>query len=307
MCYSAQIAASYREYLRMTGATMDLDQFLEIFGARADGRPIRIPRAVEHWFQSPSSPAELRIRDAIDTYRRSAMAQIETEIFAQRKRLADAERKLAVKFTRTASENRRIATARIAQLLTRLPLLRGFEPHPDDARVFPMTWVPLVMQVGGERRIRLARYHCRLPGKPAMTDRRFPGLYNARRDNLEGYWSPAFGRTHALMLAESFYENVQRDGRNVVLHFTPRPAATMLVACMYAEWSGPEGRLLSFAAITDVPPPEVAATGHDRMIVNLRAASLDAWLSPQGRSRAELHALLEDRERPYYEHEVLAA
>jgi len=99
------------------------------------------------------------------------------------------------------------------------------------------------------------------------------------------------------------------DGRNAVLHFVPRPADTMLVACLFAQWTDPAGGapLLSFAAITDDPPPEVAAAGHDRMIVNLKPAHLAAWLTPGGRPLPELQAILSDRQAPYYEHEVLAA
>ena len=56
----------------------------------------------------------------------------------------------------------------------------------------------------------------------------------------------------------------------------------MLIACLYSVWrtraNGSE--LLSFAAITDDPPPEVAATGHDRMIINLKPENVDAWLTP---------------------------
>jgi putative SOS response-associated peptidase YedK len=111
------------------------------------------------------------------------------------------------------------------------------------------------------------------------------------------------------MLVESFFENVARDGKNQVLHFVPRPADTMLIACLVAEWRGAKGGspLLSFAAITDEPPPEVAAAGHDRMIINLKPQNLDTWLNPAGHSVQELDALLADREAPYYEHEVMAA
>ena len=65
--------------------------------------------------------------------------------------------------------------------------------------------------------------------------------------------------------------------------------------------------LLSFAAITDDPPPEVATTGHDRMIVNLKPEHIAAWLTPAGRSLEELQGILSDRQAPFYEHEVLAA
>jgi putative SOS response-associated peptidase YedK len=110
------------------------------------------------------------------------------------------------------------------------------------------------------------------------------------------------------MVVESFYENVERDGQNIVLHFTPRPAHQMLVACLYANWSDPkEGNLLSFAAITDEPPHEIKAAGHDRCIINLREENVEAWLTPVGRSDQELQALLNDRQQPYYEHEVMAA
>ena len=118
-----------------------------------------------------------------------------------------------------------------------------------------------------------------------------------------------FGATHAVMLVESFFENVERDGRNQVLHFVPRPADTMFIACLVASWQDPKGGspLLSFAAITDEPPAEVAAAGHDRMIINLKPENVDAWLTPRGRSLDEMQRILGDRQAPYYEHEVMAA
>ena len=58
--------------------------------------------------------------------------------------------------------------------------------------------------------------------------------------------------------------------------------------------------------MTDDPPPEVAAAGHDRCIVQLRPAHVTAWLTPQGRTLEELDGLLDDKERPYYEHRKAA-
>jgi len=82
----------------------------------------------------------------------------------------------------------------------------------------------------------------------------------------------------------------------------------MFIACLFAEWVEPKSgeRLLSFAAITDEPPPEVAAAGHDRMIVNLRPENIDRWLTPEGRSIEELQAILDDRQSLYYEHSLAA-
>ena len=309
MCYSAQIQAAYMRYLRETGAQMDIDQFVEIFGARVSDTSIRIPRAVERWFDEPKNDGERRIKGFIDQFRTAETTKLEREVFAQKKRLADAERTLASKPTKAAAESQRIATDKIEKAVTRLDRLKATKPHPAEARIFPLHYAPIVMQAGDKRLMRLARYHCRKPGEVAFIDRKLPGLYNARRDSLGKYWKELFGVSHAVMLVESFFENVDRDGQNQVLHFVPRPAGTMLIACLAAEWKDPKGgaSLLSFAAITDEPPPEVAAAGHDRMIINLKPEHLDAWLKPEGHSLDELQGILGDRQMPYYEHEVMAA
>ena len=312
MCYSAQLQAAYMKYLRETGAEMDIDQFVEIFGARVADPSIRIPRAIERWFDEPKNDKEAKIKDYIDRWRSAEISKLEREVFAQKKRLADAERTLASKPTKAAAESQRIATNKIELALTRLERLKAVQPHPAEARIFPLHYAPIVMQDGGRRVMRLARYHCRLPHEAAFIDRKLPGLYNARRDSLGRYWKGLFGVSHAVMLVESFFENVDRDGRNQVLHFVPKPAGTMLIACLYAEWrdrSPKDGAppLLSFAAITDDPPAEVAAAGHDRMIINLKPEHLDAWLSPQGRPLEDMQRILSDRQTPYYEHEVMAA
>lgn len=307
MCYSALVEADYRNYLRMTGAEMDLDQFLEIFTHRIEDRGIRIPRALDRAFDEPRTPRERDIRAAIDTWRIAEGTRLEKELFTQRKRLADAERKLGVKTTQAALESRRIASNKVTQALGRLQLIRSSTPHANDARVFPMSWVPLVMNAGGRKVVRLARYHCRPAGHPADVDRRFPGLYNARRDNLTRFWRDHFAHTHGLMLVHSFFENVERDGVNQVLQFVPQPPQVMFVACLYSTWTAPDGRqLLSCAAITDEPPDEVHAAGHDRIIVNLLQENVDRWLTPEGRSIDELQQILSERQRPFYEHRVAA-
>lgn len=116
-----------------------------------------------------------------------------------------------------------------------------------------------------------------------------------------------------------FFENVKRHNmeqrplregekeENVVLEFAPRPAHDMFVACLWSSWSAPgEPELLSFAAITDEPPPEVAAAGHDRCIVPIKPENVRAWLDPKASSLDDLEAMLEDRDRPFYEHRQAA-
>lgn len=126
------------------------------------------------------------------------------------------------------------------------------------------------------------RYQCRPAGKPAAYDGKFPGTYNARKDNLEGFWKGLFGYTHGLVIVNAFYENVNRhrserrglgEGEaieNVMLEFKPELPRAMPVACLWSHWDGRgEPDLLSFAAINDEPPPEVAAAGHNRCIITI--------------------------------------
>jgi putative SOS response-associated peptidase YedK len=308
MCYSSKVSQNIKDLARQFSATMDYSEVERLLMERLGGSPIRLARGFEWNFSNPQTPQERRIADLDAQYRARKVAELEQDLFKQKKRLADAQRKLKVKETKSALNEQRIATSKIDASLERIALLTGTQPHEDDHRIFPMTYAPIVLKREGRNVITLARYHLRQQGKPAFTDQKFPGLYNARRDNLERFWRSEFGHTHALLVIDSFYENVERDGKNVVLHFTPRPAYQLLVACLYADWSDPkEGRLLSFAAITDEPPREIKAAGHDRCIVSLRAENVEAWLTPEGRSDEELQALLSDRQQPYYEHEVMAA
>ncbi len=143
---------------------------------------------------------------------------------------------------------------------------------------------------------------------------------NARRDNLEKFWGDQFGTHHAIMVVDSFYENVKRHAMehrelgagepetNVVLQFKPEPAQAMYIACLWSHWTDPrEPDVRGFAAITDEPPADIAAAGHDRCIINLKPEHVEAWLTPAGRSAAELQAMLSDRAVPTFQHEIQQA
>jgi len=56
----------------------------------------------------------------------------------------------------------------------------------------------------------------------------------------------------------------------------------------------------------DDPPPEVAAAGHDRCVIPIKPEYVDAWLNPDPANLKALYAILDDRERPYYEHRLAA-
>lgn len=92
-----------------------------------------------------------------------------------------------------------------------------------------------------------------------------------------------------------------------MVQFTPRTGESMLIACLWSHWTDP-GKgpdLLSFAAITDDPEPEVVEAGHDRTI-NIRPEHIDAWLNPDPKNLAALYAIFDDKRHPYYEHRLAA-
>lgn len=301
MCYSAKVWANYRRYQREFGVTMSIDEFARLFGDRAAGTKIKTPKAMDAAFAGEGD-----IGAAIAAWERQQASALEQEIFKQRKRLADAERALATKPTKKAAEDQRIAGSKVEASLRRLADLKRTELLPRDSRIFPGMYAPVMVSEGGKRVLRPMRYQCRLEGKPAAYDRKYPGTYNARRDNLEGFWKGLFGVRHGIMVAEVFYENVTGpDGKNQVLEFTPKTGEPMLIACLWSPWSADGEELLSFAAITDEPEPEVAAAGHDRTIINIKPEHVDAWLNPT-RDLQTLYRIFDDKRHPFYEHRLAA-
>ncbi len=319
MCYSAKVQQNLRSLARRFGAKIDWPLFERLFRQRLLDPDIRVARALENNFQQPASPPEEHIHADIEAYRRQLARQLETELFRQKKRLADAQRTLREKPTKKAREDERIATAKIEAGTERLANLRRTEFLDTDERIFPRYYVPVVAREGGELLIRPMRYQCRLAGKPANYDDRYPGTYNARRDNLEGFWADVYGRNHAVMVVNSFYENVPDNvyekralapgekPKNLVLHFNPQPPMEMLVACLWSHWTQTDApELYSFAAITDEPPAEIAATGHNRCIIALQERNVAEWLAPESLSRARLEEILIQRQAPYYGHQIAA-
>lgn len=307
MCYSAMIHASYRKHLRHYSADISLDDFYQLYWLRNQGGKQKIPKAMDAPFLVPENAEEKKIKGLIDEFTIAEANRIEEELFKQRARLADAERKLNVKETKSALESKRIASDKVSRSLVWLADLKRTDLKDRDSRIYPGHYAPVMVMEAGKRVIKPMRYQCRPAGKPAIYDTKYPGTYNARRDNLEGFWKNQFGHSHGIMMATAFYENVARDGKNVVLEFKPRPQQEMLIACLWSRWTSPgEPDLLSFAAITDEPPVEIAAAGHDRCIVPIREENIDAWLNPDSTDLGCQYAILDDRERPYYEHRLAA-
>ncbi len=322
MCYSAQIKADYHEFVRDRGAIISLKRFSELFWEkRQDGGWSKIPKAMREAFRRPRGEDEFALAKLVAEGDREQAEKYEAELAAQGERLARAEAVLSgAKPTRKAADDVRIASNKIKATQRNLDDLRRRESTDRDSRIYPGQYAPLMIEQDGQRIVVPMRYQCRLPDWSAATERKYPGTYNARRDNLEKSWGRLFGYRHGIMIVTRFYENVARHKmehrelgagekeHNVVLEFDPQPPQEMLVACLWnLSRNAAHGTdLFSFAAITDEPPAEVAAAGHDRCIIPIKPEHVDAWLNPDPQDLHALYAILDDRARPYYEHRLAA-
>ena len=45
---------------------------------------------------------------------------------------------------------------------------------------------------------------------------------------------------------------------------------------------------------------------YDRCIISIQPQNIDAWLNPNPRDLGALYAILDERERPFYEHRLAA-
>lgn len=306
MCYSAQVYEAYDEYCDQFGADIDIETFARLYGMKLYDNRVKTMPAMDAAIAADTRPDMQQIRESIQQYRAQQVSKLGQEIAEQRDRLARAELKLQTKVTQKATDDKRIATNKIERALEKLAELQRTDASHGDSRMYPGYFVPVLIMENGRKIVRPMRYQCRIAGSPEDFDTRFPGTYNARMDNLDGFWRKQFGHTHGVAIVTAFYEYVvDANGKKVVLEFKPHTGQCMYVACLWSHWSAPgKDDLYSFAFITDDPPAEVLAAGHDRCIIPLKRENVDAWLDPDPKDLDSLYDILADRERPYFEHHV---
>lgn len=105
MCYSAEAWTLYKQYVDEFGADIDIKAFRETYLGRDEKYRIRkklsdgtkIPKGMDLNFLHPKSELEQEIHALIQQWNERKISESEQELFKQVKRVADAERKLAVK------------------------------------------------------------------------------------------------------------------------------------------------------------------------------------------------------------------
>ena len=226
MCYSALVHAEIRKLERTLGVRIDPDWYVEEFWTKKGkdaAKRRKMPRALEREALAVAPPP---IAAAIRAADQAEIDQLTRLVFAQRKRVADAERALQVRETKKARDDIRIGTNKVEAALRRLDELRTPPAQPGLGRIYPGYWCPVVIKEAGRYVARLMRYQCRLPDWTEAIERKYPGTYNARRDNLEKSWAQVFGYGHGVMVAGAFYEHVDRGGQTRSWSSAPATGAT---------------------------------------------------------------------------------
>ncbi len=323
MCYSAMVEQSHRKLATRYGAEVDLDSYEDLFHRRWEGEKLAIPRGVEVAFTTNAQcKQEQGIAMLIREWHEEQINTREDDLSKQSIRLAEAERRLKIRETKKATNDKRIALQKIPWLEEKISWHQQTKTRDEDYRIYPQNYVSLVYtDAAGNLKVGPFRYHMRPAWADEKWDAQRGGSYNARRDSLQSVWKNQFGKHHGLLTVKHFFENVtparyrakpqlaadlsKRD--RIVIRFEPDDHQYMEIPTIFDIWvQKGKPALYSTALITDDPLAEIAAAGHDRTPVSLKRSAARQWLDPKSRERSELFALLDDIKRPHYTHQVAA-
>ena len=134
MCYSAMVWAAYRKYVKQFHSKLSILEFVELFRRRAHGDKVSIPKGMAAAFADPHNEDECSIQAMINAFAAAESTRLEQELFSQRTRLVEAERKLQVKPTKAATDGQRIASNKIARAMVKLADLRRTDPRDSLSR-----------------------------------------------------------------------------------------------------------------------------------------------------------------------------
>jgi hypothetical protein len=137
MFYSAQIERELRTYTRVVGrdAALNPEDFIKKYWWRQHGLPsMKIPKAVDAWFTADENGDQAKLAAMIEVFNDCEIVKLEQEVFKQKKRLADAERALKIKETKTALNDQRVSSHKIDWALGKLVGINRTELKPVSRR-----------------------------------------------------------------------------------------------------------------------------------------------------------------------------
>lgn len=186
MCYSAQIVADYRAYVRLYGADIDIREFARRYWERNEGSRVKLPKAMEASFADPHTDEERQIEALVDAFKAKETTKLEQDLFKQRMRLVDAERTLQTKPTKAAAQSQRIATDKSESAIRRLDDLRRTELKERDSRISPGHYAPGMVMENGRRVISRCATNAGQPANQPLTMANFPAPTMLEKITLKG-------------------------------------------------------------------------------------------------------------------------
>ncbi len=325
MCYSAMVEQDAKKLARKFDAEVQTKVYAELFQRRLEGEKLYINKAMEIPFLVNAKTIEERaIGGSIRKWHENEKVRLTEELKKQEARLKAAEQSLKKKETKKALEDQRIATNKISKFNFDLDR-HGSEKlkSESESRIYPFHYVSIIcLNDKGEKIVLPMRYLMRPHDEDESFDRTHNGCYNARFDNLTkiSFWKDSLEKRRGIVVVNKFYENVPiekypnrkklsadfKDKENIVVCFEPKGIDEMYIPVLWDCWKKKgQAPLYTAALITDDPAPEVRATGHDRTPIFLKASVIDNWLNAKGTAGEIKDSALSEREKPYYEHEVI--
>ncbi len=303
MCYSAMVREDLRKLEREYQAHLSWDDFIQLYRQRNLDFSLSIPPGMDAQLIALGGTPAKEIKLLCDRYRIEKRKRQEQELAATQSAIAELEQLLAAKVTKTNQKKLDAKNRALCKLQT--GMAAPSVAAPGSYRIYPYQFAPVIMQ-GGEQRLIVPMRFRVLPRTGELPDYQ---LFNARRDQLQvrKTWKLLFGKQHAIFPFERFFEWVGPEDARREITFTPDGYESMWAASLYEECQSRElGLIRSFAMVTDEPPPEVAAAGHDRCPVFIDSALIDKWLQPAGQTLHQLDDLLAHKQPTYFSH-MLAA
>lgn len=307
MCYSAMIEADLRKLEKQFGVKVDWSSFDEAFNIRSQYQQAMIPSAIDSYIiQNAETPLQKRLAKMAKSHYQDEIEKFSKKLKKFENDVKEFESKLKsgskIKDLENKLEKRR---ATVEWHKEKIDYYKKIEEQ-GAPRVFPNFYAPVIIQDGKDKLLRMMRYHiCPKNGKELNAFKY--NLFNARKDRLldSRTWKPVFGKQHGIFPFYRFYESVPgENGEAKIIYFEPKDQEIMWAASIFEEAKIESGLLRSFAAVTDDPPPEVAATGHDRCPVFIKENNFKIWLEPKGHAKEELVELLGSTVSTYFQHKA---
>jgi putative SOS response-associated peptidase YedK len=299
------IEADLRELEKLFRVKIDWSSFDEAYKIRNEYSLAKIPAGIDSYIiQNAETPTQKRLAGMAKSFYKSETEKATIKLKKFEQDVKDFESKLkAGSKIKDLEEKLKTRRATVEQYKERIENYSKID-EKGAPRIFPNFYAPVIVGRGKDQAIRLMRYHlCPANGKELNVYKY--NLFNARKDRLldSKLWKPIFGKQHGIFPFYRFYESVAgENGEAKIIYFEPKDEKIMWSAAIFEESKIDAGLLRSFAAVTDEPPPEVVAAGHDRCPIFLTKEEFGTWLEPNGTSKEDLVALLDRKVPTYFQH-----